>query len=61
MRLGVPSEMALMLHSYAEALQPSMSAMRSVGGVPPMSRGGRTGVPAARRAERKQRNIAAKR
>lgn len=40
---------------------PSENAFHQIGGAPPVSRGGHTDMPAARRAKRKQKNIAAKR
>ena len=55
------TRLAAMLGLNGGGFMPSENAFHRVGGAPPVSHGGHTGVPAARRAKRKQKNIAAKR
>ena len=54
------SSLAAMLFGGG-GIMPSENAFHRVGGAPPVSHGGHTGIPAARRIKRKQRNIASKR
>ena len=55
------ASLAALLSSLGGGFMPSENAFHRVGGAPPQSRGGHTGIPAARRVKRKQRNIASKR
>lgn len=55
------TRLAVMLGMHGGTIMPSENAFHHSESIPPMPRSGHTGIPAARRAKRKQKNIAAKR